>query len=167
MIRVRAHRPGAVAQGAALVLLLAVCFSLAGLGGAITAETVNGWYQTLEKPWFTPPDPVFGIVWTVLYGLMAISAFVVWRRAGVRQVKGAWLLFATQLALNLLWSALFFGQQRIGLALIDAGLLVVLVAATAAAFARVSRAAAWLLAPYIAWGCFAVVLNGAIWMANP
>jgi benzodiazapine receptor len=167
MNRVRAHHPGPLAQGVALVLLLVLCFSVAALGGAITATTVNGWYQTLEKPWFTPPDPVFGIVWTALYGLMAFSAFVVWRRAPMRQAKEAWLLFALQLAVNLLWSALFFGQQRIGLALIDAVLLVVLVAATAVAFARVSRLAAWLLAPYIAWGCFAVVLNGWIWMANP
>lgn len=148
----------------ALLAFLAVCFAVAGIGGAVTATSVDTWYPTLAKPAFTPPDAVFGPVWTVLYAMMALAAWVVWRR--VDWQGWALYLFFAQLALNLLWSILFFGLQLVGLALVDIVVLVVLIALTTAAFWRVDRRAGLLLVPYLLWVVYASALNGAIWRMN-
>ena len=148
----------------ALLAFLAVCFAVAGIGGAVTATSVDTWYPTLAKPAFTPPDAVFGPVWTVLYAMMALAAWLVWRRVGWQ--GWALYLFFAQLALNLLWSILFFGLQLVGLALVDIVVLVVLIALTTAAFWRVDRRAGLLLVPYLLWVVYASALNGAIWRMN-
>ncbi|WP_341894848.1 TspO/MBR family protein [Ferrovibrio terrae] len=151
----------------ALALSLIACFAISGLGGAITAGPVKSWYPTLAKPALTPPDLAFPIVWTLLYALMAIAAWLVWRSAGLRRARGALTMFGIQLLLNLAWSALFFGLQRPDLALAEIAILWAAIATTATLFWRHDRRAALLLAPYLAWVSFAVWLNAAIWWLNP
>lgn len=152
-------------QAAALVGFLAVCFAAAGIGGALTATSVATWYQTLEKPAYNPPDRLFGPVWTTLFAMMGVSAWLVWRRAGFGP-RAAWALFAAQLALNIGWSALFFALRSPGAAFAEILPLWGLIAATAAAFWRISPAAGLLLVPYLLWVGFAAWLNFAIWRLN-
>ena len=142
---------------------------LAGVLGALATQTgTSAWYQELAKPWFQPPPWVFGPVWTLLYALMGIAAWRVWRggmeKPGVRWALG---LFALQLGLNAAWSPVFFGAHEIGFALAILAALWLVLAATIRAFALLDRAAAWLLAPYLAWVTFALVLNAAILHLNP
>jgi len=164
MITRRESGPHAGKDWLVLLGLLAICFAVAGLGGWATATSVESWYPTLAKPAFTPPDWVFGPVWSVLYALMALAAWLVWRRVGWRDL--ALGLFFVQLALNLAWSILFFGLQLIGAALADILLLVALIAATAIAFWRIDRRAGLLLLPYLLWVGYASLLNGAMWLMN-
>jgi len=126
----------------------------------------GAWYRTLEKPAWTPPDAAFGPVWTVLYVLMAIAAWRVWRAGGFGEAGGALSLYLVQIALNALWSVLFFGLHRPGWAFAEIVVLAVAITATIVAFARVDRLAAALLVPYLAWATFAAVLNGTIWRLN-
>lgn len=147
----------------ALALSLIACFAVSAAGGAITAEPVKTWYPGLVKPPLTPPDLAFPIVWTLLYAMMAVAAWLVWRRAGWRS---AHILFGIQLLLNLGWSALFFGLQNPALALIEITALWLAIAGTLAAFRPYDRIAALLLLPYLAWVSFAAYLNGAIWWLN-
>jgi translocator protein len=144
----------------ALLAFLAVCFVVAGIGGAVTRTSVDTWYPTLAKPAFTPPDWVFGPVWTVLYAMMALAAWLVWRRTGWQ--GWALTLFFVQLALNLLWSILFFGLRLVGLAMVDIVVLVIVIALTTIAFWRVDRRAGLLFVPYLIWVIYAGALNGAI-----
>jgi len=145
-----------------------VITQLAGvLGGVFTASSVHSWYPTLEKPWFTPPDAVFPVVWTALYLLMGVALYLVWREGpGRPRVRAGLVAFALQLALNVLWSFCFFGLRSPLLGLADILLLLLALFWTFLAFARVSRPAAALLSPYLLWVCFAALLNAAIWWAN-
>lgn len=149
-----------------LLGLLALCFGIAAIAGAITSRSVEDWYPTLAKPTFTPPDWVFGPVWSVLYASMAIAAWRVWRRAGFQGAAIPFLLFGLQLALNLEWSVLFFGQRAIGWALADMIVLLLLIVATMIAFWRIDRLAGLLLLPYALWVGYAMLLNAAIWWLN-
>ncbi len=150
---------------AALATCLAVCFAAAAAGSVATASSVGGWYQTLAKPPWTPPDWVFGPVWTTLYAAMGVAAWLVWR--STTAVRGrALALFGVQLALNVAWSWLFFGLRRIDLAFAQILVLYLAIALTVVAFARARIAAAWLLVPYLAWVSFAAVLNAAILRGN-
>lgn len=149
----------------ALIVSLGVCFAAAGLGGLATSRSVTSWFQTLNRPSFQPPDWLFGPVWSVLYTLMGVSAWLVYRRTGTVR-STAMAIFAVQLALNTLWSVLFFGLRMPGLAAIEIVALLLAIVATIAAFARVSRPAAALLLPYVAWVAFATALNVAIWRLN-
>jgi len=150
----------------ALTASLALCFAVAGLGGYWTALGLGPWYEGLRKPSWTPPNRVFGPVWTALYVAMAVAAWLVWRRRGLAEARFLLSLFALQLALNLAWTGLFFALQRPGLAFGEILLLWVTILATLLAFGRVSRVAGWLLAPYLAWVTFAAALNFAIWRSN-
>lgn len=154
-----------------IVRLIAACgVSLsAGLIGslAVTGGGFTSWYAAIEKPGFTPPSWVFGPVWTVLYLLMGIAAFLVWRRGlGSQFVKGALIWFLVQLALNAAWTPVFFGLHRIGLALLVIVLLWIAIVVTMFHFFRVSTWAGWLFVPYLLWVSFATVLNAAIWRLN-
>ena len=111
-----------------------LCFAAASVGGWATSLSVGTWYQGLAKPSFTPPDGVFGPVWTALYLMMALAAWLVWRRAGWPRARVALTLFAVQLTLNLAWSVLFFGLQAIGWALVEIVVLWIAIAATTIAF---------------------------------
>lgn len=147
-----------------LIGWIALSFVPAWLGSMATDPS---WYRTLERPTWAPPGWLFGPVWTVLYLLMGIAAWLVWRRGGFGAARLALVLFIVQLVFNGVWSWLFFGLRRPDIALGEIMILWLLIAATAVAFWRHSRAAAWLLAPYLLWVTFAAVLNFAIWQMNP
>ncbi len=149
-----------------MILLLAVCFAAAAVGGIATRPSLEGWYSALAKPSWTPPGWLFGPVWTVLYACMALAAWLVWRTRGLAGAKRELALFAVQLALNVAWSWLFFGLRSPGLAFADIVLLLAAIAATTAAFGKVSTTAGLLFVPYLGWVAFAGVLNFAIWRMN-
>jgi uncharacterized protein YbjT (DUF2867 family)/tryptophan-rich sensory protein len=158
--------PGTGRQLANLLFFLVICFGAAGIGAALTAVSVRDWYQTLSRPAWTPPDWVFGPVWTTLYFLMAIAAWLVWRRTGWSAGRTALGLFALQLVLNVAWSGLFFTLRSPGFALVDIVLLWAAIAATLWSFGRVSTLAASLFVPYLLWVSYATALNWAIWKMN-
>jgi translocator protein len=153
-------------QVAGLLAWIAICFAAAGLGGLVTAPHIPDWYAQLAKPAWTPPSWVFGPVWSCLYLMMAISAWLVWRQNGLAAARLPIGLFALQLALNSAWSVLFFGLHRPGAAFLDILLLWIAIAATVSAFGRWSRWASLLLVPYLTWVSFAAMLNLAIWRMN-
>ncbi len=159
-------RPTVLRQMMFLIAFIAVCFASAGLGAAATSTSVGGWYQTLTKPSWNPPAWLFGPVWTALYLMMAVAAWLVWRGHGTRAARPALMWFGIQLALNVLWSFLFFGMQRPGLAFAEIVALWISIVATCLAFQAKSRTAALMLVPYLAWTSFAVTLNFAIWRMN-
>ncbi|HOI56515.1 MAG TPA: tryptophan-rich sensory protein [Phycisphaerae bacterium] len=150
-----------------LAFWVALCLLVMVIGSLWTRSSVGAWYQGLSRPWWTPPGWVFGVVWPVLYTMMAVSAWLVWRCQGGPIVPtGPLALFAAQLALNLFWSAVFFAMERPGAAFAEICVLWLAVMATTAAFARVKRAAGWLMVPYACWTTFAAMLNLAIWRMN-
>lgn len=136
------------------------------IGSVFTVPAIPGWYMELIKPSLTPPSWVFAPVWVTLFVLMGISLFLVWKeRNSFSKFAGIWFFFI-QLALNALWSTLFFGLQNPGAALIEIIFLWVSILATIIIFAKVSRTAAWLMLPYLVWVSFALYLNYAIWLLN-
>ena len=149
-----------------LFVFVALCLLVSAAGGMVTATSVDTWYQALAKPSFNPPDWVFAPVWTTLYFLMGVSGWRIWRRRALRATRGALALFGLQLFLNFAWSVLFFGFQRIDLALIDIVILFVAIVANMILFWRIERLATLLLVPYAAWVVFAIVLNVSIWLLN-
>jgi translocator protein len=151
----------------ALAGFLAICLLAGALGGAVTAQSITGWYALINKPAWNPPSWVFAPVWTTLYIMMAVSAWLVWRKGWRHSgVKLALLLFFAQLALNALWPLVFFGAQEIGLAVVTIAALWTVLALTIWASAGVSMWAGILLLPYIAWVSFAGFLNYTIWQLN-
>jgi tryptophan-rich sensory protein len=159
-------RPSVKAPWLAAVVIFLATFAVAGLGGWATSASVGTWYQTISKPSWTPPDWIFGPVWTALYALMALAAFLVWRTGDWPTIPLPLCLYAVQLALNLAWSLIFFGLRSPGLAAIEIIVLWVAIGATLMSFWRRSRLAGLMLAPYWAWVTFAAVLNIAIWRLN-
>jgi tryptophan-rich sensory protein len=155
-------------------LIIAIVVSeMAGIIGSVfTTPSVAGWYAGLVKPALNPPSWVFGPVWTTLFALMGISAFLVWSSYAQasadkkKWVRVALILFGVQLVLNTLWSIIFFGLHSPGSALVEIVFLWLAILATIIAFAGISKPAAWLLAPYILWVSFAMYLNYAIWALN-
>lgn len=141
---------------------------LAGIIGSVfTTPSITGWYAGIVKPAINPPAWVFGPVWTTLFALMGIAAFLIWKKGlGRRDVKIALYIFGGQLILNTLWSIIFFGLHNPGAALIEIIFLWVVILVTIIAFFKISKAAAWLLIPYILWVSFAGYLNFTIWMLN-
>jgi tryptophan-rich sensory protein len=137
----------------------------AGAVGAIASSHAGEFYGSLQRPSFAPPGSVFGPVWTLLYTLMGVAAWRVWRAAGDK--RSAWILFAAQLIANAAWSWIFFWAHSGKWAFVEILLLWVLIAMTIRAFARIDRPAAWLLVPYLAWVSFATLLTWTIWRANP
>jgi tryptophan-rich sensory protein len=150
-----------------LALFVALCLGIGALGASVVQGSVDTWYADLGKPAFTPPDWVFGPVWTLLYVLMAVAAWRVWRAADSDTARGPLTLFALQLALTLGWIVVFFGLLKIGAAVATIVVLDVGVIVTTLAFRTVDRIAALLMVPYVAWVGFATVLNIAIWRLNP
>jgi tryptophan-rich sensory protein len=150
-------------QAIALIGWLVLCFAAAT---SAVFVSVDGWYAALNKPSWNPPSWLFGPVWTLLYIMMAIAAWLVWRKGGWTLQRWPLGLFVIQWLLNAIWTPLFFGMHLIGLALVDIVLLWIAIVATLAAFWRVSKPAAWLLVPYLAWVSFATALNFAIWQLN-
>jgi tryptophan-rich sensory protein len=151
----------------ALLLWLGICFAVTGLSSWWTAGEITGWYRDLRRPAIAPPNSVFGPVWTLLYALMAIAAWLVWQSAPSPLRAWGLALFLVQLGLNLVWSWLFFHEHEIGVALADVILLWAVIGATTIAFGLVAPVAACLMAPYWAWVTFAILLNAAFWRLNP
>jgi benzodiazapine receptor len=150
-----------------LVIAILVC-ELAGiLGSAFTFSEIPTWYVTLAKPALNPPSSVFGPVWTTLYALMGIASFLVWKKGFDRKdVRKALSVFGLQLVLNAAWSIIFFGLHSPAWALVNIVALWLAIAWTIVLFYRISRAAGWLLVPYIVWVSFATYLNYSIWILN-
>ncbi len=150
-----------------MVLSIGVCFLAAGIGSVFTASAIDTWYTTLQKPFFNPPNWVFGPVWTLLYLLMGISLYLVWiTNIGREKKQQAITFFFIQLALNVLWSILFFGLKSPSAAFVGIVLLWLAIFLTIKNFLKISRVAGWLLVPYIAWVSFASVLNLSIIILN-
>ena len=149
-----------------LVAWLIVSFIAAFIGGAASIQA-GPFYSQLARPEWAPPASIFGPVWTVLYALMGIAAWLVWRAADFRTTRFPITSFLVQLALNALWSWLFFGWHQGALAFADILLLWVLIVATLIAFWRISRLAGALLFPYLLWVSFATALNYSVWQLNP
>lgn len=149
-----------------LLVCIAVCFLAAAVGSQFTIPATRSWYPELAKPAWTPPSWLFGPVWTVLYTLMGISVWLVWRERGIAGAVTPMAAFAAQLVLNALWSVLFFGMRAPGPAFAEILFLVLGVVTTILTFAPVSRSAALLLLPYLAWLTYAAALNYTIWRLN-
>jgi tryptophan-rich sensory protein len=151
----------------ALAAFVALTFSAAGVGAAFTASSVRTWYPALRKPPGNPPAAYFGPVWTVLYLLMTIAAWNVWRVGdGWDGASAAITIFLVQLALNAAWSAIFFGLRAPGLALVEIGLLWAAILTTIILFWRLSMFSGAILVPYLVWVTYAAYLNAGIWRLN-
>lgn len=159
-------RPSAVNQGLGLVAWLLASFATAAVG-ALASVNAAGFYGQLVQPSWAPPAWLFGPAWSVLFVLMAVAAWLVWREHGFRGARPALTLYVVQLVLNALWSWLFFAWQLGAVAFAEIVLLWTLIAATIVLFWRLNRAAAILLLPYLAWVSFASALNFTLWRLNP
>ncbi|MFT4114575.1 TspO/MBR family protein [Silvibacterium sp.] len=153
--------------GLALAGWLLLCLAVGGVSSIFPLHNIPTWYAGLIKPPLTPPNGVFGPVWTVLYILMGISAWMVWktrpsicRRTGLRQ-------FVIQLAFNFLWTWTFFSRHQMLTALVDIVILLLTIVLMIRTFRKMSVTAAWLLVPYLVWVAFATYLNVAFWRLNP
>lgn len=149
-----------------LGLFLLAVIAVSVLGGLATGAAIPGWYATLAKPSWTPPNWVFGPAWTTLYVLMAVAAWLVWRQRRWAPTHAAMIAWWAQLALNLLWTMLFFGLRQPLWGLFEIVALWVSIAITMVLFYRVRPLAALLLLPYIAWVSFAISLNAGIVALN-
>jgi benzodiazapine receptor len=149
-----------------LVLSLLLTLAIGGIAGWITNPEIGGWYQTIQKPSWQPPNWVFGPVWTVLYILMGIAFWLVWREPSSERRNAAIVFFMIQLLFNFLWSIIFFNFHSIGWALIDIAALWIFIIITIFSFRRVNKTAAWLMVPYICWVSFAMILNYSIFRLN-
>lgn len=150
-----------------LLASLVVCQIAGVLGSFFSVRSISEWYPHISKPWFTPPDWVFAPVWTLLFLFMGIAAFLVWEQVSQKPaVKKALKLFLAQLALNVLWSAVFFGQRSITGALVVIVFLWIAIFFTIRTFLSVFRPAAVLLLPYIIWVSYAFILNVALVALN-
>jgi translocator protein len=156
----------ALAQAVGLVGWLAVVFAAAAVG-AVASVSASSFYAQLSRPVWAPPASAFGPVWSVLYLLMGLAAWLAWRHRGVGHLRLASSLFILQLCANALWSWLFFAWRNGAAAFVEVLLLLALIAATFAVFWRISRLAGILLLPYFAWVTLASALTWAIWQRNP
>jgi len=159
------HLPSSHGSKVTLGILVGLTLFVGGLGSFATVSEIQGWYTTLQKPSFNPPNWAFGPVWTTLYVLMAVSLWLVWRAPTPLSdlTKKTWFVM---LALNSAWSLLFFRAHSPGLALIDIGLYLVALAALIKLLSQQSRLAAWLQLPHLLWVSYAAVLNATIWLLN-
>ena len=149
------------------IIAVAIPLVVGSVAGIFTSSSVDTWFPTLNKPSFNPPSWIFGPVWTILYILMGIAFYLVWKNSQPGKLRTtAFALYFAQLLPNFLWSIIFFYLHQPGWAFADILILWLLIILTMIAFARISSAAAWLLAPYLAWVSFASVLNYTIWQMN-
>lgn len=149
-----------------LVASIILCQLAGFLGSLFTIPAIPTWYQTLDKPFFTPPNWIFSPVWISLFILMGISLFFVWQRSDHPQFKPALIFFFIQLILNTLWSVAFFGLRSPLLGLTDIILLWIVILFTILNFSKVSKFAGVLLIPYLLWVSFATLLNFSLWILN-
>ncbi len=149
------------------ITAIAVSEAAGIIGSVFTVSAIPNWYAGLAKPALNPPSWVFGPVWTTLYALMGVAAFLIWKNGWEKKkVKAALGVFGIQLFLNAIWSIIFFGLHSPGWALVDIILLWLAIVWTMVVFYKISRPATWLLLPYILWVSFATYLNYSIWILN-
>ncbi len=151
---------------AGLILSFLLCFAAAAIG-ALATRRAPEFYAALSRPSWAPPSSVFGPVWTVLYALMAVAAWLIWKERGISRGRGPLGLFLIQLIFNALWSWLFFAWQRGMIAQVEIAILLALIALTVVAFWRVRPLAAALLLPYLAWAAYATALTFALVQRKP
>jgi benzodiazapine receptor len=158
-----------------LGISIAVPLMAGVIGSIFTSQSVTTWFQTIEKPSFSPPNWLFGPVWTTLYVLMGVSLFLIWRAISsttfpndrrIREIA-AFIAFGAQLILNVLWSFLFFGLRSPQLAFVEIIILLISIVVTIAIFSKISKLSAILMLPYAGWVTFASFLNLQIWLLNP
>lgn len=146
-----------------LLVAIIVCQLAGAIGAIFTTPAIKGWYAGILKPSFNPPNWIFGPVWTTLFLLMGIALFLVWKKeAKSYAIK----IFGIQLVLNILWSVLFFGLKSPGAAFVEIIILLIAIYFTIREFNKISKPAAWLMAPYFLWVSFATILNYTIWFIN-
>lgn len=151
------------------ILVISTCLAVGYLSGMVTQDSVTTWYATLKKPFFNPPNWVFMPVWTLLYIAMGVAAARVWSKeneTNYKVVRKALLFFIIQLALNALWTILFFGIKNPLLALVEIVLLWLMIYETYTQFKKIDAFSAKLLIPYLAWVSFASILNASVWWLN-
>ncbi len=150
-----------------LIISLVICIGTGGVGALFTTPAIPAWYKSLKKPQFTPPNSAFGPIWTILYILMGIAVFLVWRR-GLNQdgVTAAFAVFWFQLVLNLLWSVVFFGFKSLWGGVVIITILWIAIVATIILFFPISAVAGGLRIPYIIWVSIATNLNIQVWRLN-
>ncbi|WP_026712740.1 TspO/MBR family protein [Flavobacterium daejeonense] len=151
-----------------ILTVVVTCLAVGYFSGIVTRSAIVDWYPTLIKPSFNPPNWVFAPVWTLLYIMMGVAAGLVWNRIDFEKeiVKKALIVFAVQLALNALWSYLFFGLHNPMLAGLEIILLWLMIYETYLQFFKINKISGYLFIPYLAWVSFAAVLNAAIWWLN-
>ncbi len=153
----------------ALIAFMVLCVIISTASAAVTSTSVTDWYPTLEKPFFTPPNWLFGPAWSLIYALIAISGWRVWSKTGLLAHTGGrkiFIIYGVQLTLNLFWSFLFFGAESPLAGLIDIVPLFAMIIVNIVVFARVDRIASWMMVPYAVWVGYATLLNAAIWWLN-
>lgn len=155
---------------AKLLVSIAACLLAGLIGSTFTAPNIQGWYSSLNRPSFTPPNQIFGPVWTLLYILMGVSVFLVWNKSvSKKQLKfkrSSLYLFGFQLLLNLLWSFLFFNLHYLLISVLEILLLWLCILVLIIRFKKLSKTASYLLIPYLLWVSFASVLNFSFWWLN-
>lgn len=151
-----------------LIFSILICEGAGIIGAVFTTPSIPIWYATLNKPFFSPPNWIFGPVWTTLYFLMGVSLYLVWvkKDAGKSLKSKAYQMFFAQLILNILWSIAFFGMKSPIVGLIVIIILWVLIIETIRRLAKVDKTASFLLYPYLVWVTFATVLNFSLWVLN-
>jgi tryptophan-rich sensory protein len=154
------------------ILKLAACILIcefAGIIGSVfTYPNITTWYAGIQKPWFNPPNWIFGPAWTILYALMGIALYLVWKKGfEKKESRIALSVFVAQLALNTLWSLLFFGAKNLGLAFAEIIIMWFAILANIILFYRIDRRAGLILVPYILWVSFASLLTYSVWVLNP
>jgi benzodiazapine receptor len=151
-----------------IALVVMTCLVIGYLSGMVTRESITTWYPTLIKPVFNPPNWIFAPVWTSLYIMMGVAGGLVWNKLDGNEtlVKKAFLFFIIQLALNALWSLIFFKLHNLFLASIEVVLLLLMIFETYTQFKKIDKIAGLLLIPYLAWVSFATILTISIWYLN-
>ena len=149
-----------------LCLCIIIPLLIGAVSGFATASSINTWYVTLHKPFFNPPNYLFGPVWTTLYILMGVSFYMILQSRNSKYKKGAIYLFCIQLFLNFCWSFIFFKFQYLGLTLIEIIMMWISILAMIIWFAKLNKTAAYLQIPYLCWVSFATVLNASLWYLN-
>lgn len=149
-----------------LIISLIATIGIGSLGGIFTIAEIPNWYAGLNKPSFNPPNWLFGPVWTSLYTMMGIAFYIIWKQPATDTRKKAIQLFIIQFVLNFFWSIIFFSLHSIGAALIEIIVMWIFILLTIIQFSKLSKPAAWLLVPYIAWVSFATLLTASIWKLN-
>jgi tryptophan-rich sensory protein len=149
------------------LLFILGCELVGFVGSAFTFSAIKDWYVYLNKPFFSPPNYLFGPVWTILYALMGISAYLIWKKGYKNsKIKSALNLFVIQLALNFIWTPIFFGAKQLLLAFVVIVAMWIYIFKTIKAFGKINKVASYLLYPYLAWVSFASILNFSVWFLN-